>query len=673
MRKGVVILLLALFLSFSIFAEEQSTIGDIVYSDIPISYGEAQFRERILERTNGERDPIGLVLTGGSARAFAHLGVLKYLEEEGVEPDYIVSNSMGSIIGMLYAAGLSSDQILSVITSGELSTFFKMTAPLNGGILEPTGFKGLIQSVVGTDFNIEDLAIPVMVICQDLVTKREIRICEGNFADILVSSFALPAYFPPQEYKGHLLIDGGIITLAPISVAYEFSDTVIASTTFYDNEDLNLKNMLTIINGAFDIGKRRNAAIDIREYGDKMIWIRCGVEQFSFMEFSAAAEMAEIGYESAKEHEAEIKALYHNGLSDEILYNRGVFDERINKIIKNQYYFSRIEQSEPTQTLSLGVYSFQGNDYPYYLRDYFDVGLEYSWKYKFIELSALLGGAFNVTANKHQSSSPLLSIGANIYPINSLRLSLYGAFTFDNPKQWYIPSLYLREGVDWKFYSNDIISLQFNQAFEMYNEVEKGSNKDQNLLSCRLQSTIYTDICNINLHLGYLVSMYKLDSFQRHYGQVGASTRIYFIPNQNFYLDIGTLTRFALDGRNGVQIYAVDGFLTNNTDIMETSRYDDEVEKGINQKYMIVVPLSIGYAFTKSPTFGELLMAEYLELSAYCDFLFYNGKTPGINAGVELQFLLSLIGLQKFPLTLRVGYDSLMQDYIFSIRFAITK
>ena len=358
MRKGVVILLLALFLSFSIFAEEQSTIGDIVYSDIPISYGEAQFRERILERTNGERDPIGLVLTGGSARAFAHLGVLKYLEEEGVEPDYIVSNSMGSIIGMLYAAGLSSDQILSVITSGELSTFFKMTAPLNGGILDPTGFKGLIQSVVGTDFNIEDLAIPVMVICQDLVTKREIRICEGNFADILVSSFALPAYFPPQEYKGHLLIDGGIITLAPISVAYEFSDTVIASTTFYDNEDLNLKNMLTIINGAFDIGKRRNAAIDIREYGDKMIWIRCGVEQFSFMEFSAAAEMAEIGYESAKEHEEEIKALYHNGLSDEILYNRGVFDERINKIRKNQYYFSRIEQSEPTQTLSLGIYSF---------------------------------------------------------------------------------------------------------------------------------------------------------------------------------------------------------------------------------------------------------------------------------------------------------------------------
>lgn len=223
MRKGVVLLLLVLFLSLTLGAVDNSTIGDIVYSDIPISYGEASFRERILERTNGERDPIGLVLTGGSARAFAHLGVLKYLEEQGVEPDFIVSNSMGSIIAMLYAAGLSPDQILSVITSGELSTFFKMTAPLKGGILDPTGFKGLVQSVVGTELQIEDLAIPVMVICQDLVTKREIRVCEGNFADILIASFALPAYFPPQDYKGHLLIDGGIITLAPISVAYELS------------------------------------------------------------------------------------------------------------------------------------------------------------------------------------------------------------------------------------------------------------------------------------------------------------------------------------------------------------------------------------------------------------------------------------------------------------------
>ena len=153
---------------------------DLLLADVPVLYGEDGFRQRILERTNGERDPIGLVLTGGSARAFAHLGVLKYLEEKGIEPDYIISNSMGSIIAMLYAAGLSSDQIMSVITSGDLSTFFKMTIPVNGGLLDPTGFKGLVESVVGPETQIEDLEIPVMVICQDQVTKSAIRIIEGD-------------------------------------------------------------------------------------------------------------------------------------------------------------------------------------------------------------------------------------------------------------------------------------------------------------------------------------------------------------------------------------------------------------------------------------------------------------------------------------------------------------
>ena len=264
---------------------------DLLLADVPIAYGEEGFRERILERTGGQRDPIGLVLTGGSARAFAHLGVLKYLEDQGIEPDFIISNSMGSIIALLYAAGLSSDQIMSVVTSGDLSTFFKMTIPIEGGLLEPAGFKGLVESVVGGSLQIEDLEIPVMVICQDLVTKREVRIMEGPFSDIMLASFAIPAYFPPQEYRGHLLVDGGIINLAPIAVAYDYSDTVIVSTTFYDNDQLNLKNILNILNVSFEIGKRQNAASELREYGDRMIWIRCGVEKFSFMDFGAAAEI----------------------------------------------------------------------------------------------------------------------------------------------------------------------------------------------------------------------------------------------------------------------------------------------------------------------------------------------------------------------------------------------
>ena len=73
------------------------------------------------------------------------------------------------------------------------------------------------------------------------------------------------------------------------------------------------------------------------------------------------------------------------------------------------------------------------------------------------------------------------------------------------------------------------------------------------------------------------------------------------------------------------------------------------------------------------PSPGELLMADYLELSLYCDLLFHDGPVPAYSTGIELQFELSLIGLQDIPMTMRFGYDSLMKDIIFSLRFTVTK
>ncbi len=657
---------------------ELISIDDIQNADIPISYGEASFRTRILERTKGERDPIGLVLTGGSARAFAHLGVLKYLEEAGIEPDFIISNSMGSIIGMLYAAGLSPDQILEMITTGELSTFFKMTAPIQGGVLDPSGFKGAVEFVTGSDLQIEDLPIPTMVICQDMVTKREIRIMEGKFSDILVGAFALPVYFPPVEYKGHLLLDGGIITLAPISVAYDYSDTVIVSTTFYDNESLNLKNPLTIVNTAFDIGKRRNAAADIREYKDKMIWIRCAVEQFSFMDFAAAAEMAAIGYESAKNESEKLSALYKNGVSPSIVELRKAIDVSMRKAISNQYYFGRIEQPTSTQTLSLGIYSFQGTDYPYYLRDFFDIGLEYSWKYRKVELSLLAGGAMDATYNMHQTASLLLSSTLNYYPLSNMRLSLYGAATFNNKVRFYVPNLYLRQGFDYKLLSGPFYSLELNEGLEFYKKFFSNDAMNQILLSTRFKGVVETGFCDINASVGYHISFLGSKEPVRQSVQLNAATRLYFIPGMNFFFDVESTVRFSVDGKAGVPIYPSDGFITNarsssnsRTSTHKPGGFEYGSFNSVDQNYIVILPLSIGYAFTKSPTFGELLMAEHLEVGVYCDLLFHDGNTPAFSTGVEVQTAISLIGLQKFPMTIRLGYDSLMNDFIWSLRFAI--
>ena len=337
MLKRVLSFILVASLSLLLSAESLPLSDDYFFtSDIPVTYGDASSRERILERTKGERDPIGLVLTGGSARALAHVGVLEYLEEMGIVPDFIVSNSMGSIIALLYAAGLEPGQITDFLRIGDLSNYFSLTIPSSGGILDPSGFKSLVESIVGPDLRLEDLEIPVMVVCDDLVTKREIRIAEGDFGDVLIASFALPVYFSPQEYNGHILLDGGVKSLVPIDTAYDYSDTVIISTTFYDLDTINLLNPITVLNSAFDVGKRQRASSDMKRYSG-YIWIRCNVEQFSFMDFAKADEMAAIGYESAKEQSDALSTLYKSG-TGEFRFLRASYSENLKRAKNN---FSR--------------------------------------------------------------------------------------------------------------------------------------------------------------------------------------------------------------------------------------------------------------------------------------------------------------------------------------------
>ncbi len=149
---------------------EQNDSDHIMLADIPFIYGESDFMRRIEERSEG-RVPVGLVLSGGSARAFAHIGVLRRMEELGIVPDFIVSNSMGSIVGLLYGAGFSPDQIAEIIQSTNISELFKVVMPVKGGIIDVSRFSGFLNSYIG-DLDLNELIIPVLVICED-ISRRD--------------------------------------------------------------------------------------------------------------------------------------------------------------------------------------------------------------------------------------------------------------------------------------------------------------------------------------------------------------------------------------------------------------------------------------------------------------------------------------------------------------------
>ena len=656
MRKFFCILILAIITITSLFAENTSStfLDEMFNSDIPITYGDEAFRARILEKTKGERDPIGLVLTGGSARACAHIGVLKYLEEQGIVPDFIVSNSMGSIVGMLYAAGLMPEHIEEVLQTADLSALFSFTLPLKGGLLVPTGFRTMIESLVGEDFKLEDTDIPVMVVSEDLVTKREIRIAEGDFTDILIGSFALPVYFSPYEYQGHLLVDGGIISLAPLNAAYEYSDTVILSSTFYDQENIQLLNPVAVLNSSFDIIKRQNAAKDMKKWQD-FVWIRCAVENYSFMDFNKALEMSDIGYESAKKMEDELSVLYKAGsVSPNMNVLRTDKPAKIEKIRKNLSYFDRIEASTPTLILSLGMkeMNFSKNS-DYYLKNSMIIGLDYSFLLNSIEIGVGTGVGFDNSDLRDSTAFWSTSSYIGYYPLDNLRITGEVNADFGRKNAGFRPTLYAREGIDYIPMNIDgDFRFGVHQTMEYYKDYADPAMGAATLLSIGSKFDGNFNFGYISAYGGYMVTGTSIIwENARNFMQLKGLVRVYINDNDTWYVDGGIRTRFTLDGKGRVPLFFSDDYATGILDYGARQIY------GTNAKYHnTIIGLEVGYDIPRSFTFGEFLILDNSELGLYCNML-WSDMRFGVSTGLDLQTNVSLIGLVSIPMRFKMGYE----------------
>ena len=175
-----------------------------------------------------DRKKTGLALSGGAARGFAHLGVMKALVDNGVPIDYIAGTSAGSFAGAAFASGASVDEIIAM--SRQIS-WFKMT-----------GFsysaKGLLTNAPIGDFirknfpvaRFEDLKIPFAAVACDLETGEEIVMKgKGDLATAVRASCAIPGVFTPVEHEGRRLIDGGVITNVPTKAVRKLgADVTIA-------------------------------------------------------------------------------------------------------------------------------------------------------------------------------------------------------------------------------------------------------------------------------------------------------------------------------------------------------------------------------------------------------------------------------------------------------------
>lgn len=281
---------------------------------------------------------IGLVLSGGSAKGLAHIGVLKVLEELGIKPDIIGGTSMGSIIGGLYSIGYNSKQLenlalnqswnelfsdmatlknIAIDEKEELRRYFvsfpakNFKIQLPGGLIYGHNISMLLSNLTWPYHNVSNfskLPIPFYCIAVDLNNGTQVILEKGYLAEAIRASMAIPSIFSPVESEDKLLVDGGVLNNFPVIEAKERgANFIIGVNCGYLSQKSKEINSLTSI-----LEKTLHAVgLQQTEKAKKLcdIYIEPKFEENMSMDFDNAAKIIELGEIAAREKYPELKEL----------------------------------------------------------------------------------------------------------------------------------------------------------------------------------------------------------------------------------------------------------------------------------------------------------------------------------------------------------------------------
>ncbi|HVU94132.1 MAG TPA: patatin-like phospholipase family protein [Puia sp.] len=169
----------------------------------------------------------GIVLSGGGARAIAHLGVLRALEEQDFHPAALAGSSAGALIAALYASGLSPEKIKDLFQD---SAYFGVFHLLFGrpGLFDMRAMRSTLETWLPAK-NFEDLPVPLYVAATNLTTGRSEIISSGPLLEPLLASACVPIIFEPVLYRGCQWVDGGVLNNFPVEPLLRHGHFIIGS------------------------------------------------------------------------------------------------------------------------------------------------------------------------------------------------------------------------------------------------------------------------------------------------------------------------------------------------------------------------------------------------------------------------------------------------------------
>lgn len=300
----------------------------------------APLRARDADRTAEEAAParrprVGLVLSGGGARGAAHIGVLRVIEELHVPIDAVAGTSMGSIIGGLYAAGLSPDEIQDAIEGVAWGEAFKDKPPRSNSSyrrkqddrdylvslelgLHSDGFsysRGLLQGqnlglllkhfAAGAELveDFDSLPIPYRAVATDAITGAPVVLDSGDLAQAMRASMSVPGVFEPIEIDGRLLVDGGMSAQTPVSVARRMGVDVLIVVDLTEEEDVStdaINTPFSLLANLLLMVVTRNAREELGTLSLRDVLIKPDLGAYSSADFGAASQMVPPGERGAR-------------------------------------------------------------------------------------------------------------------------------------------------------------------------------------------------------------------------------------------------------------------------------------------------------------------------------------------------------------------------------------
>jgi len=251
---------------------------------------------------------IALVLGGGAARGFAHVGVIRALEQEKIPIDLIVGTSVGSLIAAIYASDMNSMELewtAFTLEKDNLFDYGMFTAFTGMGAAKGDKLEAFVKSKVPVA-NIEDLKIPFAAVATDLNRGTRVVLDKGSVARAVRASSAIPGVFPPVDHQGKLLVDGGVVDNIPVSVAREKGADIVIAVDISENVfNFNITNVLDVMLQSITIMGAENAKVKKK---DADILISPKIGDVGMLDFTQKKRCMLAGIEATQKMMPEIKA-----------------------------------------------------------------------------------------------------------------------------------------------------------------------------------------------------------------------------------------------------------------------------------------------------------------------------------------------------------------------------